>query len=749
MAVEPDSRSSSLLLTKLRPPVVAPGVIERPRLIDALSTAARHRLTMVRAPLGYGKTTLLTDWWQRIHRSGPVVAWLSLDEPENDSGLFWRYVVGALREAGSPVGAAAEIRLCAPGADPRGAVIGLLNELALQPTRTILVLDDYHAIREPECHDLMALFLDRAPTNVHVVIATRSDPPLPLGAIRGSGRLAELQEPELRLTAGEAAEFVRSSGELSLTDDEMAVLVARTEGWAAALRLAVVWLTGEADRAEALRNFAGDNRHLADYLTEHLLSALDPRIERFLLRTSVLARMCAPLCEAVTGERSAADLLATIERANLLLIPLDGRRQWYRYHHLFAGLLQAELTRREPQLARTLHRRACAWHRRHGTAREAFEHAMGAGDHLVAAEVVTGCWTRMVGTGRSETLRRWLERFPPAALVARPELGYIGAAATGRSGGAEGDVDRWLRIADAAVANGSHPAGRAPSSAINGDLVRAQFVYRDVPEAAAAAQRAADLGHAGRSWRVPAFSTLAFLRYLCGDPTSARAAVAEALRDGDAPLRPNSTIQALATRALLDLDSDGPEKAGRSARRALEAAWATGVGESATGGLAHTALGRALAMGGRVSEGLEELRAGEECLRDRAPIAAHVYALLSLADGYLIGGDFVAAQRTADDAEGLLELFTDAGIMPALLAELRRRSQLQRRRRRAGPTTDISQAELAVLRLMAERKSRAGIAGELLISLNTVKTHTASIYRKLGVGSRTEAVVIAHERQLL
>jgi LuxR family transcriptional regulator, maltose regulon positive regulatory protein len=749
MALEPDGRTSGLLLTKLRPPAAAPGVIKRPRLIETLSAAASRPLTLVRAPVGYGKSTLLAEWWHGIRSTGPVVAWLTLDEPENDPALFWRYVVGALRDAGSPVGEEAEMRLCAPGADPRGAVTGLLNELASQPLRTVLVLDDYHAIREPECHELMALFLDRAPTHLHVVIATRSEPPLPIGSIRGAGRLAELREPELRLTAGEAAEFVRASGALELDDDELALLVRRTEGWAAALRLAVVWLSGETDRGEALRNFAGDNRHLSDYLAEHLLAGLDPRLERFLIRTSVLLRMCAPLCEAVTGDRSAADLLGAIERANLLLIPLDGRRQWYRYHHLFAGLLQAELARREPQLVRTLHRRACAWHRRHGTPREAFEHAMGAGDHVAASEVIIGCWMRMMGSGRSKTLRGWLERFPDAALAAIPELGYIGAAATGRSGGGESDVDRWLRIADAALSNGSHRAAPALRSTVNGDLVRAQFVYRDVREAAAAAQRAADLGASGAPWRVPAFSTLAFLRYLSGDPESAQAAVSEAVRDGDASFRPHSNVQALATKALLDLDSGGPEKANRSARRALEAAWATGVGESATGGLAHTALGRALIAGGHVAEGLEEMRAGEECLRDRAPLAAHLYALLSLADGYLLAADFVAAQRTADEADGLLDLFTDAGILPAMLAGVRRRSQLERRRRPAGPGTDISQSELAVLRLMAGRKSRAGIAGELLISLNTVKTHTSSIYRKLGVGSRAEALVRAHERQLL
>lgn len=740
--------ASDLVVTKLSPPRTAPGVIERPRLMAALTAGASRRLTLVEAPLGYGKTTLVSQWWHRKPRQGAVVAWLTLEDPENDPALFWRYVVGALRSAGSPVGTQAEVLLCGLGADLRRAVSSLVNDLASQSLPTTLMLDDYHVIREPACHELLSLFLDRAPSDVHVVIASRSEPPLQLGSMRAAGELTELRQHDLRLSSREAAEFVQTVG-LDINDEELTLLAARTEGWAAALRLAVAWLEGEANRGEAIRSFAGDNRHVADYLTEHVLAGLDPPLETFLLKTSVLGRMSIPLCQAITGEPS-AELLDRVERTNLLLVPLDGRRQWYRYHHLFADLLQAELTRRSPELVRTLHQRAAAWHHRHGTIVETFEHTMRAGDYPAAAEIITRGWPTMVSSGRAATLRRWLESFPAEELRAAPELCYIAATATGRAGATESEVERWLRIAETPSDNGSHPPAMADASGsptVNAELVRAQFVYRNVAEAAAAAQRASDASIA--QWRVPAFAALGFLRYLSGDPASARTAVLSALRDVDAPQRPHSMIHALATKSLLELDDEGPGKAESSARDGLKSASARGVGESVAGGLAHIAFGRALAASGGVEEGLDELRAGVEYLRGRAPMAAHIYGLLSLAEGYLVHGDFVAAQQTADEADALLDLFEDAGIMPAMLANIRRRSQLERRRRPAGPTTDISQSELAVLRLLAGHKTRAEIAAELHVSLNTVKTHNAAIYRKLRVSSRAEAVVGAYEQRLL
>jgi LuxR family transcriptional regulator, maltose regulon positive regulatory protein len=742
------SHGWDLLVTKLTPPEAGSALIERPRLIDALSAARPHQVTLVQAPLGWGKTTLVADWWRRIPRDGAVIAWLSLEDSENDPALFWRHVVAALRAGGSAAGGRAETQLSAPGADLDRAVGSLLNDLALPATPTTLVLDDYDAIREPRCHELLARFLDHLPTGLRVVLVTRSDPPLPLGSIRAAGRLAELRERDLRMTADEAAEFVRASG-VDVTNEELGLLMARTEGWAAGLRLATLWLTGEPDRGQAIRHFAGDNRHLADYLNERLLAGLDPEIESSLLQTSMVARMSAPLCEALTGDPRAADLLGRIERAGLPLLPLDGRRQWYRYHHLFAGWLQAELARRSPDLVPVLHRRACDWHRRHGHPRDAFEHAMSAGDHAVAAEIVGGSWVRMLRSGGSATLRRWLERLPSSELRTAPALCYIGAFATGLAGATEAEVERWLSIAKTERSAGADAIrdGGGPLR-IGADFVHATFVYQDIPAAAAAAQRVANLQDGG-GWRVPALAALAFLRYLSGDVTAARAAVSDALMDRGAPFRPHGGVHALATLALLELEDGEAEKASRSARRALEVAGAAGLDGSVIAGIPHTALGLALIAVQRRAEGMLELQAGVACLRGRAPVAAHVYALLCLAEAHLAGGDFVAAQRAADAADVLIDPFENAGILTAKLAELRRRSQMTRRRRRAGPTTDVSQSELAVLRLLAGQKSRAGIAAELMISPNTVKTHVASVYRKLGVGSRTEAVSSARQRRLL
>ena len=402
------------------------------------------------APLGWGKTTVVADWWRRIPRDGAVAGWLTLADPENDPALFWRYVVGALRFAGSPAGERAEVLIRAPGADLQLAVSSLINDLAARPVPTMLVLDDYHAIREPECHELLALFLDHAPAHVHVVIATRSDPPLPLGSIRAAGQLAELRERDLRLTAGEAAAFVRAGGDLELNDDELALLVRRTEGWAAALRLAIVWLRGESDRGEAIRNFAGDNRHLADYLTEHVLAGLDPPLERFLLRTSILVQMCAPLCEAVTAEPGAAELLARIERANLLLVPLDGRREWYRYHHLFADLLE----RSSPAASRSWSG-PCIGARVPGTAVTAARGRRsttpwGPPTMPSRRHPLVACWMRMV---RSAVRRRCADGSSGSRHPSwrRRRSSVIWGVATGRAGATEPEVERWLRRADSAA----------------------------------------------------------------------------------------------------------------------------------------------------------------------------------------------------------------------------------------------------------------------------------------------------------
>jgi LuxR family maltose regulon positive regulatory protein len=354
-------------------------------------------------------------------------------------------------------------------------------------------------------------------------------------------------------------------------------------------------------------------------------------------------------------------------------------------------------------------------------------------------------------SGRSATVQRWLRRFPDPELDESPQLGYVGAFVAALAGGTETEVDHWLRVAERTAA--AHPSGPMPDGTtsydVNVDMIRAGFVYRDVRAAVAIAQRVVAAEDGGGQWRVPAYGGLAFLRYLLGQPEAARAAASEALGDRDAPRRPHGVIWALSTLSLLDLDDGDPEKAGRTTQRALDLAASVGLDNSVTAGLAYVGRGRGLVELGRPEEGVSALEAATGRLEGRAPIAHHAYALLALAEGQRAAGDLIASHRSADAAELLIDSFDDAGILPGMLAALRDRSQLTRRRRPAAPGAELSESELSVLRLLAGPLSRREIATELLVSPNTVKTHVSSIYRKLDVGSRADAVVRAGELELL
>ena len=742
--------ATDLLVSKLEPPRRRMD-LSRPRLLETCSLAFRKRLAVLDAPPGYGKTTLLADWFTRASATDDrQLAWLTLEATENDPALFWRYVVAALQRGGVDAGARAEHVLLVPGADVEEAVRLLLNDLGGLDPHVVLVLDDYHAVREERCHELMGTFLTHAPPSVHLVVSTRSDPPLPLASLRAAGELAEIRAADLRLTEEESLDFLRLSEDLVLSDEDLALLVARTEGWAAALQLAAVWLHGERDRKAAVREFAGDNRHLVDYLTEHVLAGLEPSVERFLLETSILTRLSAPLCDAVTDETGSATRLNEIERANLLLTPLDGRRRWYRYHPLFAELLRAELARRDPELFPTLHRRAYIWHRDNGTVMESVGHALLAGDHAAAAEAITGAWIPLIRAGGSATVKRWLKRFPREAVADAPQIAYIGAFVTALAGDSEQAIDEWIRLAEANAERApDDPMPDGTSFEANLEIIRAAFLYRNIGDATAMAERVAKSEAAGGQWRVPSLAALGSLRYFSGDPTGAARAIDPALRDRDAPVRPHGMIHALATSALLELDDREPERAERTARRALDAARSVGLSKNVTAGLAHIALGRSLTAQDRAAEAIDELERGRRLVEGHAPISHHLYALLSLAEAQQASGDMVRANRSLDEAEAEIDQFEDAGVFPALIADLRSRAMLSRRRRPATPGSNLSEAELTVLRLLVGSKSRREIAETLHLSPNTVKTHTSAIYRKLGVGSRVDAVMKARELGLL
>jgi LuxR family transcriptional regulator, maltose regulon positive regulatory protein len=439
----------ALLATKLNVPRPRAGFLARSRLVERLDRGAAVKLTLVSAPAGFGKTTALAEWVRSSHRP---VGWLSLDTGDNDPVRFWRYVAAALDEV-------------QPGMHPRIAALlrgqhqlplepvltVVINELAARPEQIALVLDDYHLIEAPAVHQSVAYLLDRLPSSLQLVLSTRSDPPLPLARLRASGQLVELREAELRFTAQEAADLLREATGLDLPAESVAALATRTEGWIAGLQLAALSLSGHSDPAGFVETFTGSHRFVLDYLTEEVLARQPAELVQFMLETSVLDRLCGPLCDAVCGQKDSQQLLERIERANLFLVPLDDVRRWWRYHHLFADLLQARLQQASPDRVIELHRAAAAWCEEHGLGDDAIRHALAAGDPNWAAQLIERHLEEQI-LRRSEgaTMARWLSALPAEVVRSRPRL-CIGQAIialiSGRPDQAEPLIDAAERTA--------------------------------------------------------------------------------------------------------------------------------------------------------------------------------------------------------------------------------------------------------------------------------------------------------------
>ena len=422
-----------LVWSKLAAPAPRAGVLARASLQSLLEVGLGAKLCLVDAPAGFGKTTLLAQW--RAAAGGRQVAWVSLDEGDDDPTRFWVYVVEALRTVEPGVGASALAALGRPSADLYRMVLpGLLNELSRVELPLFLVLDDYHLITNPTCHQTLTFFLDHVPADVHVVLSGRSDPPLPLARMRARGELAEIRVADLQFTDEEALALLNGPMGLQLGTGDAQRLAERTEGWAAGLVLAGLSLRGRQDPSAFIASFHGDNRHVADYLSAEVLARQPDTIRRFLLGTSVLERLSGPLCDAVLEAEGSARLLEELERSNLFLVPLDDRREWYRYHHLFAELLRVELDSREPGLLVTLHRRAAAWHRQAGNLDEAIGHASAAGEFAEAAALIARHWLTYWRRGHRATVARWLDGLPEEAIMANPPVAYVAAWIRGYSG---------------------------------------------------------------------------------------------------------------------------------------------------------------------------------------------------------------------------------------------------------------------------------------------------------------------------
>jgi LuxR family transcriptional regulator, maltose regulon positive regulatory protein len=439
-----------ILATKLYLPPPRPKVVLRRRLIERLNDAFQRKLTLISAPAGFGKTTLLGEWLAGCQRP---VAWLSLDEGDNDPTGFLTYIVAALQTIDAAIGKGVLGLLHAsqPQPPPNETLLTvLLNDLAARPDPLVLIFDDYHTVDGPAIDQALTFLVEHLPPQLHLVIATREDPQLPLARLRARGQLIELRAADLRFTAAEAADFLNQGMGLALSETDVAALEARTEGWIAGLQMAAISMQGRADTADFIRAFTGSHRFVLDYLVEEVLQRQPEPLRRFLLQTSLLARLSSSLCEAVTGQTDAKAQLDALERNNLFVVPLDDQRQWYRYHHLFADVLQAHLLEAQPDQVAGLHQRASVWYEHNAQPAEAIRHALSAKDWEHAADLIELAKPAMDLGYQSSTWLGWVKALPDVLIRTRPVLsvGYAWALLDGgeleASEARLQDAERWL-----------------------------------------------------------------------------------------------------------------------------------------------------------------------------------------------------------------------------------------------------------------------------------------------------------------
>jgi LuxR family maltose regulon positive regulatory protein len=735
-----------LLETKLTWPRIRPEHVPRRDLLRALHDGGSRRLTLLAAPPGFGKTTLLAEWAESAGE--PAVAWVSLDEDDNDPARFFGYVAAALRRVEPELGGRALAALRSPGAGLVDVVLPLLvNELAGVEREIALVLDDYHAITNPDIHEALGYLIERSPATFRLVVATRADPPFRLGRMRAGGELVELRAAELRFGDDEARAFLTDALGLGLSGEDVARLQARTEGWPAALYLAALSLGGRADPSTLIEQFAGDDRHLVDYLTAEVLARQTSDLRSFLLRTSILRRVCGPLCDAVAGREGSGALLAELERSNLLLVPLDTKREWYRYHHLFGELLHNELATTERDLLPTLHRRASAWYRKAGLIVDAAGHANAAGDVDAAVELVARHYALFVGEGQLATVLRWLEALPEEVAARDWLLCFAGGVVSAHAGRLD-EAERWLELAERAPPlerDGQEPA--APLAALAASL---RLLRGDIGGTVANGRRAlaaAPVPHP--NWQVVLASGL----WWSGEADEAGAMLEAATRNARAAGVPATIVYALGVQAAIALDAQDERTAEALAREAIELTRRAELAEhpwAAMAGVVHgTLLGRRGDPAAAAAEVERGLALGER-LGAWQVIAA---ASLALAEVRHRQGEPAEARRLLARARGLLESLPDPGDGLGRLAQTEKTLRLRASSRDPGGTSapywELSERELDVLRLLPSKLSQREIAAELYVSFNTVRTHTRVIFRKLGVTSRAEAVARARELGLL
>jgi LuxR family transcriptional regulator, maltose regulon positive regulatory protein len=746
-SVPPRAGAGALIETKLHVPAVRAEWVQRAELVGYLASCASCRLVLVDAPAGFGKTTAVAQWGASVVEDRPF-AWVSLDRGDDDPVRLWSHVVCALQRACPQFSGGNLLRsLRAQLPDVSGKVLpNLVNELAALRAPAVLVLDDYHVISDDRCHDQVAFLLSHLPAAVQLVLATRADPPIPLGRLRAAGEMAEVRAPELRFAPAQAAALVRTVAAVDLSEADLADLVERTEGWPAGVYLAALSLRGHSSPSAFVRQFSGENRFVVDFLADEVLSRQPAQIRQFLARTAVLGRFCAPLCDAVTGSANAAEIIDILQKENLFLVPLDDQRRWYRYHHLFAQALLGQLARTEPAIVPALHQRASAWHRQSGSVEEAIDHALASGDADAAVELIVCHWPAYMDIGRVSTVRGWFRWLGDDQIGADPVAAHCAAWCAAITGDLT-SVRRWLPVIESADDDGPLPDG-IRSLKSSAALLRGSFGFDGIEVMRDSAWAAAELESDPQSpWYALARTALSSALYLSGEPDVAAAPLTEALASSASIAA--ARVAALSMLAVVRVEQGQAGQAEELARAARELVQDSDLAETQQGSVARMATGVIYATQGRTEEARTEF---EHALRIRRlwselspwPVIDSLFRLVPVLDDL---GERPAATALLGEARGLLTAWPDgADAQRARLHKLERRLALSLRPQAGEPLT---QREVAVLRLLSGTMSLREIGRELYLSLNTVKTHARAVYRKLGVSTRQDAVAVGHDAGIL
>jgi LuxR family maltose regulon positive regulatory protein len=529
--------ATDLLQTKLRAPRLRPLLVPRPRLLETLNEGLAGKLTLVSAAAGFGKTTLVSSWLDALQTAHailppPQIAWLSLDANDGDPARFLSYVIAALQRIDPQLGKAAQAMLQASPLPIPALLTSLLNDVAAQPNPVMLVLDDYHVIDARPIDEALGFLLDHLPPQLHLVITTREDPNLPLARLRVRGLLTEVRAADLCFTVAETAIFLQQVMGLELTETQIAALEARTEGWIAGLQMAALSMRGQKDISTFIQSFTGSHRFVLDYLLEEVLHQQPAPVQEFLLKTAILNQLTGSLCNALTGETNGQEILESLDRANLFLVPLDHERRWYRYHHLFGELLRQRLQQdTEESAVHALHIRASEWYEANGLALEAFHHATAANDMARALRLIEGEGLPLYFRGEAIPIRHWLESLPEAEFRTRPALWVTYASVLTMTGRLHDNIEEILQAAETALQDNGADEKTAD---LLGQIaaIRAMLAVpkNGVETIITQARRALELLHPDNApMRTTTTWTLGYAYQLQGKRAAARAAYAETI----------------------------------------------------------------------------------------------------------------------------------------------------------------------------------------------------------------------------